>query len=214
MKMKRSIITIIFGLSLIASCGKDSGGDKGVDTGPAVQEQEAAGNYMAIMRPYNNSLSGYLPTGKAEIRISGDSVSVKTYLDDDAKVTHIQNIHVGTRCPNASDDVNGDGLVDVNESYAIVGDVLVPLDANINTASDGQSIYPLGGNFTYFEQASLSKLETDAKARTNQNLNLGGRVILMHGVDMGASMPISVTTKNAMPIQTSVPIACGIIKRL
>lgn len=208
-------LMLTLSVTLLTACGGGGGGgsSSGGGNGPAIQEQTAEGAYKAIVRPMNNSLSGFLPTGAAEITIQGDSVQMKTYLDDDAKVTHLQNVHVGTRCPNAADDRNGDGLVDIEEAYAVVGKVLIPLDADINSAVDGEKIYPLGGGFTYMETASLSKLESDVKARTEQNLNLGGRVVLMHGVAGGTKMPATVATRDGMLMQASVPIACGIIKR-
>jgi hypothetical protein len=207
-------LMLTLGLTLLASCGKDSGGGSSSSSeSPAIQEQQAEGSYRAILRPLNNSLSGYLPTGAAEIKISGDVVSIKTYLDDDARVTHIQNIHAGTRCPNQSDDRNGDGLIDINESMTAVGSVLIPLDSDINSASDGEGLFPMGGGFTYVEEASLSKLAADVMARTNQNLNLGGRAVLIHGVSGATSMPTTVSSNNELPAQATIPIACGIIQR-
>ena len=208
-------LMLTLSVTLLTACGGGGGGgsSSGGGMGPAIQEQTAEGAYKAIVRPMNNSLSGFLPTGAAEITIQGDSVQMKTYLDDDAKVTHLQNVHIGSRCPTAADDRNGDGLVDIEEAYAVVGKVLIPLDADINSAVDGEKIYPLGGGFTYMETASLSKLESDVKARTEQNLNLGGRVVLMHGVAGGTKMPATVATRDGMLMQASVPIACGIIQR-
>lgn len=216
--MKKSLapLMLTLGMTLLVSCGKDGGGgsgNSGSSNSPAIQEQEAEGSYRAILRPMNNSLSGYLPTGAGEIKISGDAVSIKTYLDDDARVTHIQNIHVGSRCPDLSDDRNGDGLIDINESAAAVSGVLIPLDADVNSATEGEGIFPMGGGFTYAEQASLAKLSADVMARTNQALNLGGRAILIHGVAGGTTMPATVGTINDLPSQATIPIACGIIQR-
>lgn len=212
----KSIVPLmfVFSLTLLAACGGGGGGSGGSGSNaPTIQEQTSEGSYRAILRPMNNSLSGFLPTGAAEMTITGDSVQMKTYLDDDAKVTHLQNIHVGTRCPNMSDDQNGDGLVDIEEAYGVVGKVLIPLDADINSAIEGEKIYPLGGGYTYTETASLSKLETDVKARTNENLNLGGRVVLVHGAASSTKMPATVATRDGMLMQASVPIVCGIIER-
>lgn len=216
--MKNKILAplmLTFSVTLLTACGGGGGGGStsGGGRGPAIQEQTAEGSYKAILRPMNNSLSGFLPTGAAEISIQGDSVQMKTYLDDDARVTHMQNVHVGSRCPTPADDTNGDGIVDIEESYAVVGAVLIPLDADINSAVDGEKIFPLGGGFTYLETASLSKLESDVTARTGQNLNLGGRVVLMHGVAGGTKMPATVATRDGMLMQASVPMVCGIIQR-
>lgn len=216
MNSKLSISLFVLTLSLLAACGKDGGGsDSGKSSGgsAAIQEQEAQGSYRAIIRPFNNHLAGFLPTGFADITINGDNVTVKTMLDDDARVIHIQNIHTSTRCPNAGDDTNGDGYVDIHEAYAVVGKVLVPLDSDLNTQALGAGLYPLGGGFTYVESASLKNLESDVKSRTGENLNLGGRVVLMHGVNATTKVPSTFGTLEGMTQQASAPIACGILKR-
>jgi hypothetical protein len=199
---------------LFASCGKDGDGGSGSSSEGRIEEQQAQGNYRAIMRPMNNSLSGFLPTGAAEIAIKDDNVKVKTYLDDDAKVPHKQTIHTGTRCPVDSDDKNSDGIIDINEAYEVVGGPLIALDADINSLVDGEGVYPMGSAYTYQQSASLAKLESDVRAAVGQNLNLGGRVVLFHGVNNATNMPESVTTRDEMRPQESVPIVCGIIERV
>lgn len=215
MNKKLSTSFIIISLSLMAACGKDGGGsgEKTSRGSAAVQEQAAEGNYRAILRPLNNHLSGFLPTGFAEVSIMGDNVTMKTLLDDDARVIHMQSIHTKTRCPNAGDDKNGDGYVDINEAYAVVGKILVPLDSDLNNQALGAGIYPMGGGYTYVESASLKSLEADVKSRTGENLNLGGRVVLMHGVDENTKVPATFATLEGMTQQASAPIACGILMR-
>lgn len=200
---------------LFTACGKDGGSMSNASKShPGIQEQQAEGRYRAILRPLNNSLSGFLPTGTADIKIIQNDVSVKTLLDDDARVAHIQSIHLSSRCPNTSDDSNRDGVIDINEAYKVTGEILIPLDAGLDSAVDGQGVYPVGTGFTYMENTTLDRLETDTKSRTGQNLNLGGRVVLIHGVANGTSMPGTVTTKDEFTPQASVPIACGILKRI
>lgn len=213
--MKSSLFASI-ALSLLASCGSDGGGSNGSSShlSPSIQEQPSEGSYRAVLRPMNNSLSGYLPTGGAQITITGDEVSIKTHMDDAASVTHMQNIHVGSRCPDERDDRNRDGLIDIEESLAVVGSVLVPLDGDLNSALEGEGLFPAGRGFSYSEDASLSKIEADVKARQNQNLNLGGRAVLIHGASEGATLPASAATNNNLSPHASMPIACGIIQRL
>lgn len=211
-----TIVFLSFSMIILTSCGKKDGGGGGNGTpgSPTLEEQVAEGSYRAILRPFNNSLSGFLPTGFAEIKIAGDMVEVKTLLDDDARVNHLQSIHTGTRCPQLTDDSNKDGLVDIEETDRASGKVFIPLDADINSATEGSGIYPMGGGFTYIQSASLAKLETDTKARTRQNLNLGGRVVILHGVAEGTLMPATVATRDGMTQQASVPIACGVLQRI
>lgn len=214
MKTKLSFIAISLSFALLTSCGKDGGGRSKGPESPVLEEQVAEGTYEAILRPFNNHLSGYLPSGTANIKIQGDNVQIKTLLDDDARVPHMQAILSGTRCPVASDDSNGDGLIDIEEAYRASGSVFIPLDSDINGASEGSGVYPIGSGFTYIENASLSRMEADARQRTNQNLNLAGRVVLIHGVAQSTKMPETAATRDGISPQASVPIACGILKRM
>lgn len=210
MKNKFSSLLVI-SLSLLAACGGNGGSSSKSSSGNALREPAAQGNYRAILRPFNNHLSGFIPSGFAEINIAGDSASFKTMLDDDARVVHMQSVHTGTRCPNAGDDTNDDSYVDIQEAYAVVGEVLIPLDSDLNNQALGAGIYPLGGGFTYIEAASLKNLEKDVKSRTGENLKLAGRVVLMHGVNPATKLPSTFETLDGMPQQASAPIACGVI---
>lgn len=215
--MRHPLLFILFFITLM-SCGKSSGGSKsGAQNSdhsePRREEQTAEGSYRAIMRPMNNSLSGFLPTGATEVDIMNDQVIIKTYLDDDARVTHLQNVHTGSRCPSAQDDLNKDGLIDIKEAYKVVGKILIPLDADISSLEDGAGIYPLGGAFTYEESTPLSVLQNDVKKRVGEHLNLHGRVVLMHGVNGATKISETVATTEEMLRQASIPIVCGIIRR-
>lgn len=201
----------VLSLMLTVGCGKSGGGSKSSSSQAALMQSQVEGNYRAILRPFNNHLSGFLPSGFAEINIAGDNASFKTMLDDDARVIHMQSVHTGTRCPNAGDDTNGDSYVDINEAYAVVGKVLIPLDSDLNNQALGAGIYPLGGGYTYIEAASLKNLQTDVKSRTGENLNLTGRVVLLHGVSPVTQVPNTFGTLEGMSQQASAPIACGVI---
>lgn len=209
MKKYISLIT----LSVLISCGNNSSGDSNSKTENSIQEQTTEGSYRAILRPINSSLSGFLPSGVAEIDIEGDTIKVVTLLDDDARVYHMQHIQMGTRCPTGNDDTNGDGLMDIKETYAATSGPFIPLDSNLNSAPEGAGVFPMGGGYTYTRSASVSKLEEDVKAQFNQNLNLGGRVVVIHGVASGTKMPTTVATINGMTPQASIPIACGVLQR-
>jgi hypothetical protein len=51
------------------------------------------------------------------------------------------------------------------------------------------------------------------RSRLKQNLNLAGRIILMHGVNGGTPLPETVQTMGTMLKQASIPIVCGVIAR-
>ena len=210
--------TFLLTLALLTSCGKSgSSGRSGQEAETIdheVVKQIDEGSYRALLRPFNNHLNGFLPSGIAEIEIREDQVTVKTLLDDDGRVMHMQSIHMGNRCPiTARDDQNGDTYVDIKEMEAITGAVLFPLDGDLNSHEEGAGQYPMGRGFTYIKKASLSKLAGDVKSRTGQNLNLEGRVIIIHGVDPRTRLPDTFATKDNLTPQAAAPIVCGIIKR-
>ena len=132
--MKNMLYTLPM-LLILFSCGKDSGGGSSTPSESAQQQEElmTEGNYKAFLRPLNPSSNGFIPYGAAEFSLKGDQFTAKTYLDDDASVSHMQSIHMGTRCPTLSDDQNGDGLIDVQEALAVVGPAILPLDADLST---------------------------------------------------------------------------------
>lgn len=207
MPLKTKLPLLVLSVSILAvSCGKNGGGSKARKTSTQSELVEE-GTYKAILRPLNIHLSGFIPTGAAEIKIDGDNFVAKTLLDDDAQVPHMQSIHSGSRCPNASDDKNRDGVIDLTEAIKASGKVVVPLDNELNSADEGKGIYPVGSGFTYVEEASLTKLESDVKQRTGRNLNLKGRVVLIHGVAGHTPLPIKVK-------HSEVPVVCGILKKI
>lgn len=215
-------------LSLLAvvACGGGGGGGGG---GGSAQRQEADaseatdGVYHAHLRPVNPHANGFLPHGGATFRVSGDQLSVKSYLDDDSSVTHRQSVHMGTRCPDAGDDRNGDGMVDYQEAMKVVGRVLIPLDSDISSQDKGAEVYPRGSGFTYNESASISEMMTDlkdadavpgdefGKLSRNQGMNLVGRVVLVHGTFANNLLPATLATRGSDPANLALPVVCGVI---
>ncbi len=193
-------------LCLLSSCGAKK------ESTPVSQMQESEttqGSFKAILRPYNFNLAGWIPSGMADIKIVGDEIEIKSWLDDSANVMHRQNIHLGSRCPSVDDDTNHDGFVDLNESKKVAKEIFLPLDQDLDSLSLEDNNYPIG-NFTYHETASISSLSQKLK----QNLNLSGKVIIVTGVASNRGLPITVSQENNQTRESSIPIACGVIERM
>ena len=217
MKPNITFFMLALTLSLLASCGSEKEGSSRSysSQSPVLENQQVEGRYKALLRPLNIHLSGFIPVGAAEFKIEGDDIEVKTLLEDDASVIHMQSIHAGTRCPRLpEDDQNRDGVIDIREAYAVSGKVLIPLDSDLDSAEEGQGIYPVGSGFTYIENSSFTKMEDDVRQRTGQKLNLRGRVVLIHGVDSITALPPTAAALSGMTAQASVPIGCGVIFKL
>ena len=220
----KSIISILAMITLI-SCGKNGGGSDS-----SMQEQlepVSDGVYHAVLRPLNTQASGYLPTGTATFTVKGDNFQARTLLDDDARVTHRQSVHFGTRCPNnAQDDRNGDGYVDYAEAMAVVGKVFIPLDNDLSSQVAGANVYPKGSGFSYARSSSLSRLNADlwmadedaaddiAKLNSGENLGISNRVVLIYGAAVKSTFPASLSARSGEAANLSLPIACGVIRKM
>ena len=223
MKNQNKMIPL-FCLLALASCGDKNSSDSNSPVSEEEVAQAAEGTYKAILRPYNKTLSGWIPNGMADIQISDGEIEVKSWLDDSANVTHRQTIHLGKRCPDVEDDANGDGFVDFNETLKVAGKAIIPLDGDLSAQAAGGDIFPKG-NFSYYEKASFKVMMNDlklddpdrndflAKLAPNQGINLEGKVIIVTGVSDTRSLPGTVSTLNGLTPQESIPIACGVIKR-
>jgi hypothetical protein len=194
-------------LLALASCGGSGGSNSSGATGPTEDPREemqvAEGAYKAILRPYNFTVAGWIPNGMTDIKITGDKIEVKSWLDDAANVVHMQNIHLGTQCPTIANDANKDGFVDFNESVQVSKQVLLQLDSDLESQSE-LSVYPRG-NFTYFQTATLSPLIP---------LNLVGKVIIVTGAAADRGLPATVSQVSNQTREASIPIACGVIERM
>lgn len=208
MKHSKKIFPLLCVLTL-ASCGGSGGGgsSSGGNQQREEQMQDIEGTYKAIIRPYNFTVAGWIPSGMTDIKVTGDQIEIKSWMDDSSNVTHMQNIHLGTACPGAEHDANGDGFVDMNESMRVSGGVLLPLDSDLSS-QDASNAFPKG-NFTYYQKASVSEITANIK----RGLNLEGKVIIVMGAAANRNLPGSVSTVNGQTKELSVPIACGVIQR-
>jgi len=230
--MKKSKHEHLLTLSLSAlmllgavSCGSDDDDDD--DIGASQQEQEV-GVYRATLSPLNNSVSG-TPAGEAVVTILGDELTVLVNANGvPQNMQHLQNIFVGPSCPTAAADVNADGFVDLVEALPSTGKILVPLDGSLDDQASGANDYPSAsgtGTYVYSESASLSRFLSDlrspdttpedpiAKIGAEEPLNLGGRVLIVHGVAPTTSLPGTVASIPGVPASATLPILCGRLER-
>jgi hypothetical protein len=212
--MKKIFLFIIINsLIICTSCGnKDKKTNK--NSSQSFEETNLEGNYRAILRPLNNHLSGYLPTGLAEIEIKDGQLVVSTLLDDDAKVLHIQSIQDGTKCPSFSDDQNQDGVIDIEEATSIAGEVLINLDGALDGAIEGDGLYPWGSGFYYKKSAEIAAIENEIRLRTRKKLSLTDRVVMIYGVSKTTILPETVATRLELPTNSTIPVVCGVIKKV
>lgn len=229
MKKNKIISTFLIGTCIftLASCGSDDSSSSGGSR--QEQQQDDQGIYRAVLKPLNTNLAPGT-SGTVEIKIQGDDVIVESNITGSpAGVKHLQNLTLLTACPTAGNDVNNDSHVDILEAAASAGPILIPLDSNLSTQLDGMSYGPIAngsGSYVYRRSASLTDLLSDLRAPDpdstdavvklpdGQDLNLAGKVVIIHGVASSSDLPDSISTIGDLSAAQSLPIACGELVRI
>lgn len=146
-----------------------------------------------------------------------------------ANTLHMQNIHIGSECPNDQSDVNADGIIDAIEASLVSKEILIPLDGELKNQTEGSFYSPVSdefGNYTYSHAASYSDFISDLtdididpldnliKLKSEKELNLENKVFMIYGVAESTPLPSTVKGYDKHPSFQSLPIACGIIKEV
>lgn len=144
-----------------------------------VSNAAIAKEYTADLAMLNNS--GV--SGTAELTLKGDQLTVKIQATGlEPSMVHPQHIHGfmennrNSKCPPASADDDGDGLVELGEGLPFYGPVLLPLDP-FPTAPDGS----INFEETYTVDSSITPLQN--------------RAIVLHGMTVDgeyiATLPVA-----------------------
>lgn len=185
--------------------------------------------YLAQFTTLNPQVNGTL-SGSVTMYKKDDKVVAYTRLfAGPPEMWHMQNIYTGSRCPEQKDDLNMDGYLDINETAKVVKNIIIPLDGDINTQLDGLNLFPLAdiyGSYFYEKEGRYSTMLKDLKAADpdptdnivklgkNEKLNFEGKVVLLQGASKDFAFPESVGTYGEVPVFKSLPIACGVIKKI
>jgi hypothetical protein len=232
----KSSLIIIF-LAILSSCGgSGSGGGSPQVAKPeartpaeneeeVIENQPTPGSYRSFIRPINTRVFGRLNSGLAMIEVSEEDFNLHLYMDDASKTRHMQGIYTGGRCPSLKDDLNRDGFIDIQETIKVTGNLLIPLDGDLSTQAAGEKLFPSGMAYDYKKTQKLNEMLSDLKAKdpnerdileklkANEELNLEGRIIIIHGVVNQNNLPMTVASLEGVSSYDSIPVACGIIQR-
>ena len=221
------LLPALFILLVCLSCGKAKDKNSKEEEVLETDGSNIQGVYETTLTPLNLN-SSLEAVGAAGVQRSYDSFKafVKLYIGDQG-VIHKQFLHLGSRCPTPEDDINGDGYLDLREAHFVSGNVLIPLDGDIDSQMGGGNTYPQGngvaGGYFYERTASFSRMFEDLRG-VDQNalddlekvppegVSLHQKVILILGVSPGMHLPESVDSMGGNP-QRSFPIACGVLHR-
>lgn len=228
--MKTIFMMII--LSFLSACGGSNGGSSSEENAQAQQEAidgtDVQGTYLAQLSTLNPHVNGSVP---ASVTFARDEEKLAIYVRMFAGspgAWHQQFIYTGSRCPTLSDDLNGDGYIDITELNAVLGKVLVPLDSDISSQKAGRNFFPLGdasGGYFYERMTKFSRFFNDLRLEPNQgdtmaklapteSLNLPGRAVVILGVAPSVALPETVATQGRHRNFQTFPVACGVFSQV
>jgi hypothetical protein len=239
MKIKKTKIASSLVLAtLIVGCGK-AGKQVLPDRERMIEDTEAAaqraaatgdniqGRYVADFVTINPHVNGSIPGSAVILREENTLKMFVRFTLGSPSAAHFQNIHMGNRCPNMSDDTNGDGFIDIQEAMAVVGKIIVPLDSDISSQRSQNRFWPKAfenGSYTWQETTSFKHFWSDLKGKDwdekddivklaeDQGLAITGKVVMIQGFskERAAELPATVASAKRYPSYVTLPVACGI----
>jgi hypothetical protein len=233
MKTRISIQNMVL-LSILCACnGGGGGGNSGkapeVIPIPDPLETEMLGTYRALLEPINSSLSKQVNGSLTLVREKNDFIADVRLSAGPASILHVQNIHIGKRCPTEADDLNRDGYVDAMEGAEVYKEIIIPLDEDLNSQRMGGGTFPLADEYGYYfysQAANFEKLLADlrdedinplddfVKLKPDENFQLAGNVIIITGVPRDTPLPETVAGRGRLTNYQALPVACGVIQKL
>lgn len=185
------------------------------------------GRYVADFVTLNPHVNGDIPGSAVILREENTLKMFVRFSLGSPSAAHFQNIHMGNRCPNISDDTNGDGFIDIQEAMAVVGNVIVPLDSDISSQRSQNRFWPKAfenGSYTWNETTSFKHFWSDLKGKDwdekdnivklseDQGLAITGKVVMIQGfsAERADELPETVASAKRYPSYVTLPVACGI----
>lgn len=212
-----------------------SGGNQRPKSTTSIDKMEASDDdldklqtatYMAVLNPLNIQL-GSEASGSFTFHKDQDFIVTDVRIIGSVpNIIHGQNVYIGESCPTELNDLNKDGIIDIMEAHSAAGDIVIPLDGDINTQYSLLGMYPLAdawGAYVYSLTASFEKfiydLQDDDEVTTDEiikvsPLRLTGRVVMVHGIADDLLLPDSVATNGGLSANQTIPIACGVIQKV
>jgi len=190
-----------------------------------VQAGNSHVTYKAELSPLNSKTTGSDARGEATFAVSGSQLTIHVSAKGvPPNMEHLQHFHGFakgdrmSRCPTARDDTNRDGIIDIVETEPVAGTTMVPFDNDPVGMSMVNDTFPRAGahgSYSYEKTVSLKALEAAfTKKFSGQKLDLGRRVVFLHGFPASTKLPATVASLDDVPAQVVLPIACGAIKKV
>lgn len=234
--MNTTFTALLLGATILTGCGaKETSGPSSKTSNESNERLEididanVDGQYLAIFETLNQDITGKI-TGAftfSREKETDELIGDVRLNNAGPKVIHAQNVRLGSHCPTMADDLNSDGIIDAVEGEAVFGKIFFPLDGDLSSQAGHDGVFPVGdiyGNYIYSRVTTFSEFIADLRSpqideeyvtlEKNEPLNIEGRAVVIHGVDEATSLPLTVNSTGRRNRTQSLPIVCGIIKKV
>jgi hypothetical protein len=224
-------------LALLGGCGNSGTGagllndsqNQDTDEEGSIDGGTIDGLYMAKFMTLNPHVNGTIPGSLTLFRKEDRLLTFVRLFAGGPRTWHQQGIYLGRRCPDLGDDTNADGYIDITEAMNVVGKMIIPLDANMNSQMSGRNFFPisdLSGYYHYERVSSFRRLFDDlrtedldaedhiSKLAPDEKFSFLGRVVLVQGVMQDTILPETVAAIGKRKAFQTLPITCGIITKV
>ncbi|QDH13766.1 hypothetical protein E3E12_05715 [Formicincola oecophyllae] len=197
---------------------------------PSGQAPLQDGVYEGAIAPLNERKTRLAPQGHVRVTVHGDTVRVLVVASGlGPRQVYGQQIQGfltpsgrdgagnSAHCATLAQDSNHDGYVDVPETVASSGMMLVPLNAQPAAMDMTAPTYPRSladGTYHYDVTLKRTRLENRLARAFNTSLLPATRVIYLHGVAPGKALPRSVSTIGFQPAWQTLPVACALLVKV
>lgn len=206
---------------IVTACGKTTGQND--ETFPQKFALKTTGYYRAPFATLN--IRKGRVSGRASFFINEFQFYAKVSLRTPWKeVHHLQMVHEKSVCPTMKDDINHDGFLDAVEAVAVAGNILIPLDNDINSQLGKFTVGPVSGangKYLYGHSASSRIVMQDLRSRdpypldfigklkNDEEIDFNKRVVLIYSVPETLKLPSTIETIADLSNHASLPIACA-----
>lgn len=183
------------------------------------------GEWVGQLREINPHLTPRTIMGAVRIELDSDILQVTVNATGfHRRAPLLVSLHAGRSCPEATADLNADGMIDAVESMAHgAGGILLPLTPQLQ--ADGHPLTIQNslfsderGRLLYHQLGHIEQILSTLRslppriARTRlapDEFLLGRRVVIISGVLPDAPVPRRAASIAALPAHVTVPVACA-----
>jgi len=226
--MKKILILLSFSILILnSSCQKKQ--NSRFESFKEINTYELKGVYQGRLKSLNPEISKYL-NGSLNILIENNHFHANIRFSQGPNDSiHEQSLYEGERCPEKNDDLNGDNFIDLYEASKVIKGKLIPLDDDLSSQRMGSGIYPKSdtyGSYLWGRNVLLEDLISDLKdddlnpfddlikLDKNEIFQLENLIIIIQGISKDIELPDTVFNGTNHNQHDTLPIACGIIKRI